>query len=47
VDAWDESLSGEDGFGLKLFACGPGADVNRYLLPATTLGGGNIKIHRN
>ena len=47
VDAWDESLSGEDGFGLKLFACGPGADVNRYWLPATTLGGGNIKIHQN
>ncbi len=47
VDAWDESFSGEDGFGLKLFACGPGADVNRYDLPATTLGGGSIKILQN
>jgi hypothetical protein len=47
VDAWDESLSGEDGLGLKLFACGPDADINRYSLPATALGGGNIKIHQN
>jgi hypothetical protein len=48
VDAWDESSGGEDedAFGLKIYACGPG-NADRYHLPATTLGGGSIKIHQN
>ena len=46
VDAWDESSGGEDAFGLKIYACGPGS-TDRYNLPATALGGGSIKIHQN
>jgi hypothetical protein len=46
VDAWDGSFQSAavDAFGLKVYSCASGGD--RYSLPATSLVGGSIIIHR-
>ncbi len=47
VDAWDASFgNGVDAFGLKLYACGPNSNQNRYTLSPTPISKGSIIIHR-